>query len=92
MPDVPDERPLSVTPKQVIAELEAIPEARPWWELAQERAVRKALAVRLQEQEQQLQDAEQELQQLRNDKARRDREADTDRPTDPGPSVITTEV
>lgn len=85
MPDVPDERPLSVTPKQVIAELEAIPEARPWWELAQERAVRKALAVRLQEQEQQ-------LQQLRNDKARRDREADTDRPTDPGPSVITTEV
>lgn len=58
-----EDNPLSVHPQQVIDELEAIPEARPYWQLAQERAVRKALAQRVQDQEQ-------ELQQLRNAAAR----------------------
>lgn len=67
-PPAPAGNPLSVGPQEVIAELEAIPEARPYWQLAQERAVRKALAARVEEQEQ-------ELQQLRNAAARTARAA-----------------
>lgn len=80
-----DPAPLTLDPQTVIAELEAIPEARPYWQLAQERAARKAV-------QQRLLDQEQELQELRAEKARRDREPDTERPPDPGPSVITTQV
>lgn len=70
MPDQPappaTPAPLQLDPADVVAELEAIPEARPYWLLAQERAGRKMLARLVQEQEQ-------ELQELRNEKARRDR-------------------
>lgn len=69
--------PFQLDPQAVVAELEAMPEARPYWQLAQERAARKALA-------QIVQDQEQELQELRNDKARRGRD---DAATNGGPSA-----
>lgn len=59
--------PFQLDPQAVVAELEAMPEARPYWQLAQERAARKALA-------QIVQDQELELQQLRNEAAKHARD------------------
>lgn len=59
-----EQQPLSLDPQAVIDELEAMPEARPYWALAQERAARKALQRQLQEQTA-------ELENLRNGSAQR---------------------
>ena len=75
--------PLQLNPQDVIAELEAMPEARPYWALAQERAARKAIFA-------QMQDQTSELEQLRNELARRDRAAET--PAAPESGVVTKEL
>lgn len=82
--------PLQLNPQDVVNELEAMPEARPYWALAQERAARKAV-------QQQLTEQNSELEKLRQDLARRDRDdrADEKEPAEHGPAapgVVTREV
>lgn len=81
--------PLQLNPQDVIAELESIPEARPYWELAQERAARKAVQAKLVEQAN-------EVEQLRQENARLRATAEPadGSGTDPAPEsgVVTREV
>lgn len=77
--------PLQLNPQDVVAELEAMPEARPYWALAQERVARKAI-------QQQLQERNGELEKLRNELARRDRDDEAAGDRGPQSGVVTRDL
>ncbi|MBN9791303.1 hypothetical protein DMP17_22230 [Pseudonocardia sp. TMWB2A] len=86
-------RPLMLDTQDVIDELLKMPAARPFWELAQERATTRALGQHAQQQAQHAVTQQQEIDRLRNELARRDRDDRTaEAPaetaaTEPGPAT-----